>query len=319
MSTAVARPGAGASVQAWLQAIGFFRGFLLITFMPAAVAALAVYHETHLFSLARFVWLVIGAWALHVGTNLMNEAEDARTGVDLNNPVNTPFSGGTHVVEEGKLTPDALHRAALAAFAVGLVVFAGFIPVAGLAAFAAAALGGVLGYAYTASPFRLCYRGFGELTVGVVDGPLIALTVSLVQAGRVSPAAMATGLVLGLLSAAILTMNEFPDIIADARCDKRNLVVRLGLARAAVLHGALMCCAFLALLACVAARVLPPATLLGLLGLAAAIPVLRLPKTNLDNIPALTRACGGTIRTQVVTWALMCLGLTIAIWRGGAA
>ena len=239
--------------------------------------------------------------------------------MDLNNPIVTPFSGGTHVVEEGKLTPDALHRGSLLAFGLGMAVFATFLPLVGWPAFACAAAGAALGYAYTAPPFRLCYRGFGEFTVAVVDGPLIALTVCYTQTARFSPGALATGLVLGLLASAILTMNEFPDIVVDRRGNKRNLVVPLGLPRAAILHSALLLAGFALLIVVVLLGALPRACVFGLCGLASAIPVMRIPKTDLENVDALTRACGGTIRTQMLTWLFMCTGFVWALWQGGAA
>lgn len=317
MTTAV-RPVRGrARLQAWLQATGFFRGFLLITFMPAALAALAVYEDAGVFSLGRFAAMMLGAWLLHMGTNLMNEAEDARTGVDLDNPVETPFSGGTRVVAQGKLTPAALHRGALAAFGLGGLVFLAFVPVVGWPAFGVAALGGALGYAYTAPPFRLCYRGLGEATVGIVDGPLIGLTVSYTQIGRFSLPALATAVVMGLLAMAVLTMNEFPDYEADRRYGKRNLVARFGLRTGARLHAAWTALAYGALALAAGTGVLPWPTLLGLLGALSFVAVRRLPLTNLADVPSLTRACAGTIRTQVVTWLCMCGGYTIVLATAG--
>lgn len=301
----------------WLQATGFFRGFLLITFMPAALAAFAVYAETATFSLLRFALMMVGAWLLHMGTNLMNEAEDGRTGVDADNPVKTPFSGGTHVVAEGKLTPDDLQRGSLRAFALGLLLYGACVPLFGWTAFGIAVVGGALGYAYTAPPMRLCYRGLGELTVGLVDGPLMGLVVCYSQLGRFSSGALATSTVMGLLAMAILTMNEFPDIDTDRRHEKRNLVVRLGLARAQWLHVAVSVAGFGVLCAAVAAHLLPAPALLGLLGVVSAAVVFRIPRTSLENIPAMTAACAGTIRTQMVTWVGMCAGFAWTVWGPG--
>ncbi len=96
--------------------------------------------------------------------------------------------------------------------------------------------GMALAFFYHAPPLRLAYRGCGELAVGIAYGPLIALGAFLVQTGATDATLAWLSLALGLLIAAFLLINEFPDYRADRAGAKRNLVVRLGRGRAARLY-----------------------------------------------------------------------------------
>jgi 1,4-dihydroxy-2-naphthoate octaprenyltransferase len=90
----------------------------------------------------------------------------------------------------------------------------------------------VLGWSYHGPPLRLAYRGLGELDVVACYGPLIALSTYLVLAHRLSWEVFWLSIPLGLIIAAFLWVNEFPDYLADRAHGKRNLVVRLGRKRA---------------------------------------------------------------------------------------
>ena len=86
---------------------------------------------------------------------------------------------------------------------------------------------------YHAPPFRLSYRGLGEMAVAVSYGPLVTAGTYLVQRGTIPTGIVLLSLPLGVLIAAFLWINEFPDYTADALSGKRTLVVRLGRAGAA--------------------------------------------------------------------------------------
>ena len=82
----------------------------------------------------------------------------------------------------------------------------------------------------------------------LVYGPLIALGTYLVQRGGASAEVLAVSLPLGLLVAAFLWVNEFPDYAADRASNKRNLVVVLGRRRARFVFSALVAVAYFGIL-----------------------------------------------------------------------
>ncbi len=98
---------------------------------------------------------------------------------------------------------------------------------------------------YHAGPLRLAYRGWGEAAVALCYGPLIATGTNLVQRGRISMDVVLASLPLGLLIAAFLWINQFPDYRADRAAGKRNLVVRLGRERASTGFALLVAAALL--------------------------------------------------------------------------
>lgn len=174
--------------------------------------------------------VVLGIFFAEAAKNASGEVFDYDDGVDqaVAPEDRSPFSGGKRVLVDGLWTrPEALRAAAAlwaAAAVCGLAVAAYREPRALLLAL----LGGALAYFYHAPPLRLSHRGLGEAAVALCYGPLIGGGATLVQTGEF-PAAVAILLApLGLLIAAFLVANEFPDFNADAQGGKRNLVVRLG-------------------------------------------------------------------------------------------
>jgi 1,4-dihydroxy-2-naphthoate octaprenyltransferase len=90
------------------------------------------------------------------------------------------------------------------------------------------------------------------------------------QAGRLTPTPLLLSAPAALFIFALVLVNELPDYYQDLLVDKRNLVVRLGRRRAAVLYGAALALAYLALVAGLLLRAIPLAAALFLPTCAAA-------------------------------------------------
>lgn len=213
-------------------------------------------------------WLaltVLGIFLVEVAKNASGEVVDFDSGTDLaiRGDERSPFSGGKRVMVDGLLTRDETVAIAgtcySAAIAIGLVITFFREP----HAIWLALPGGALALFYHAGPLRLAYRGLGELAVALAYGPLICLGTYLVQRGDIAPLPFLLSLPLGLLIAAFLWVNEFPDYRADCLANKRTLVVRLGRAAASRVFAGIFAAAFtlLAVLPLIGA---PPAVLLGL-------------------------------------------------------
>ncbi len=182
-------------------------------------------------------WLAITAIALfcvEVAKNAWGEVIDFDSGTDLAvaEADRTNFSGGKRVMVDGLLTRAQTWTMAGAFGGAALALGAAIVFLREPGAFWIGVVGVVLGWSYHGPPLKLVYRGFGELDVVACYGPLIVLSTYLIQTGSLSSTAFWLSLPLGLLIAAFLWVNEFPDFEADASAGKRNLVVRLGRARA---------------------------------------------------------------------------------------
>ena len=214
--------------------------------------------------------IVVGILGIEVAKNASGEVFDFESGTDLAVAPEdrSPYSGGKRVMVDGLLTRGQTRAVAAAGYGIGIA--------AGLAiaifrepGVLWLGLAGVsIAFFYHAPPFKLAYRGLGELAVGLCYGPGIAIGATWVQRGLVSRDVVLASIPLGLLIAAFLWINEFPDYRADLAAGKRNLVVRLGRPAAARAFAALVSVAIL-LLAALPLLGLPKATWLGL---AAAVP-----------------------------------------------
>ena len=94
-------------------------------------------------------------------------------------------------------------------------------------------LGLGLALAYSAPPARLAWRGWGEVVVGLAFGPALMAgahwLIAAPASGHPLSAAIGwAGLAVGLQTALVLLVNEFPDRAGDRRAGKQTLVVRLG-------------------------------------------------------------------------------------------
>jgi len=178
-------------------------------------------------------WLlltVLGIFAVEVAKNASGEVFDWDSGTDLKVRAEdrSPFSGGKRVLVDELLTRGQTWGIAVGGYL--LAAIAGLCIVGwreervlwfGLAGMA-------LAFFYHAPPFRLSYCGLGELAVAISYGPLVCAGTYLVQRGTIPTGIVLLSLPLGILIAAFLWINEFPDYSADALSGKRTLVVRLG-------------------------------------------------------------------------------------------
>lgn len=197
-------------------------------------------------------WLlltVVGIFCVEAAKNSSGELFDWDSGADqaVAEEDRSPFSGGKRVLVDGLWTRG--QTAAVAAFFYAVAILAGLLIVAlreprvlwlGMAGLA-------LAFFYHAPPLRLSYRGLGELAVGFTYGPLLCAGAYLVQQRALPAWVWFAGVPLGLLIAAFLWINEYPDRHADAKAGKRTWVVRLGARRAARGYAALVAGAYLLL------------------------------------------------------------------------
>jgi 1,4-dihydroxy-2-naphthoate octaprenyltransferase len=262
-----------------------------------------------------FPWGLLGATlvaaaALHVAANTFNDYFDWRSGTDqANAEYFLPFSGGSRAIELGLITESGLLRVALTALAVAALAAVPIVATHGAAVLWFGLAGALSGYFYTAPPLRLvARRGLGEGLIALNFGPLLTGGTVWALTGQVAWADLLLGLPIGLLTTAILWINQFPDAPSDAATGKRHLVVVLGKARARWGYVALMVAAFGTLAGGVAFGVWPAGALLALLALPMAVKASRiLFRHYLDR--RLVAANALTIQLHLVAGLLMAAGL----------
>lgn len=293
--------------------------FLTAIIVPVLLggAWVAMRGAVHPFPWGTFGLVLLGGILLHVAANTFNDYFDWTSGTDEgNNEYFLPFSGGSRSIELGLVTEKGLLAVAvsslLAAGLIGLALLSRAGP--GLLWFGLA--GAFSAFFYTAPPLRLAARrGLGELLVGLNFGPLVTAGVACALTGTVTRGDFVVGLPAGLLTTAILWINEFPDAPSDAKAGKNHLVVTLGLEAARWGYVLLVAAAFGLVAAGVALGHLPAPALLTLLALPLAWRSTRILLRHFRD-RELVKANATTIQLQLAAGLLLTLGLVIQTFRG---
>ena len=285
--------------------------FLSATFVPIFAGAAVV---SMLGFTVSWSWLgltLLGGSLLHIGTNTSNDYFDHKSGTDeLNyNYSNVGLNGGSRSIQMGLITPKGMLTVAITAFTLSAIVGIPLMQKAGISILWLGLIGFLSGLFYTAPPFRFSSRsGLGELIIGLNFGPLMVAGSALVQTGVLLPEAFLVGIPIGLLVAAIVYVNEFPDYNSDKATGKNTLIVVFGPEKARAGYVALIIGAFLSIIILAVNGTIP---ILALTSLLAAYFGIRAIQTlyKYYNDRLLQPANWGTIIMHNVTGALLCIGM----------
>ena len=292
----------------------FWRGLIKVadpkiwiaSFVPMAVGGAIAYAQSGSFS---WYWFMIGLVAvcfLETGKNALNEYADYLSGVDrFVAPHNqTPFSGGKKTITGGLLTLKDNLWIGLTAIFIGCLLGLYIALTREFSVIWFGLAGVFLAIFYSLAPFRLAYRGFGELAVGFTFGPLITTGTYLVQTGSISLLVLLASLPLGLIITNVLWINQYPDFEADLKGGKMNRLVRMGKKRGLNVYAVLFILAYLFLLA----LAIFSKNILWLLPFVSMPPAIRavlVARKHCDNTPLLMEANIKTIHVYQLTGLLM--------------
>lgn len=233
----------------------------------AVGAGLAIGHPE--FSWPWLVALGIAMFCMEVAKNAWGEIYDYDSGTDLRVKAadRTEFSGGKRVLVDALLSRQQTWGIAAGFTLIGLVLGALMVFLREPALLWVGFAGLLLGWSYHGPPLQLAYRGLGEIAVVICYGPLIALATYMLMTGAFATQVIWLSLPLGVLIAAFLWVNQFPDYEADRASNKRNLVVVLGKQRAAACLPMMYALAILGLVVVPLLSDLPRMIWLGLLAM----------------------------------------------------
>jgi 1,4-dihydroxy-2-naphthoate octaprenyltransferase len=216
----------------------------------------------------------------------------------------TPFSGGKKTIVDGILTVTQSAVIGLITMSVAallglyVVFFREFSVIyIGLAGF-------ILAVIYSLPPFKLCYRGLGEIAVGLAFGPLILNGMYVVMTQRFDILPLLVSLPIGMLIVNVLWINQFPDYEADREAGKKNWVVRLGKKKAAKVYAGIFILNYLAVIA-ITIYTSNAIWLLALLTIPKAIQAVKNCFMNFDNIKNLTQSNAATVQIYILSGILL--------------
>jgi len=200
-------------------------------------------------------WLaftVFGIFCVEVAKNASGELVDFDSGTDqaVRAENRSPFSGGKRVLVDGLLSQTQTRNIAVTFFVAAIVAGLTITLFRDSRVLGFGVFGMALAWSYHGAPLKLAYRGLGELAVAIAYGPLVVCGTYFVQVGSFSAPLIHGSMALGLLIAAFLWINEFPDYDADKAAGKNNLVVQLGCETASLVYVVLLTTGYIWLLLC---------------------------------------------------------------------
>ena len=213
----------------------------------AYLADVFVYSGPPQFRMHILLLALLTAVLLQVLSNLANDLGDHQHGTDNDDRV-----GPQRAVQSGAISPAEMKRAmvicALLAFASGCALITAALGVSittlvflllGLLA-----IGAAVKYTFGKNPYG--YAGLGDVSVFLFFGIVGVAGTFFLHARTIHPLVWLPAAAFGLLSTAVLNVNNMRDIHNDAASGKRTLVVRMGSANARIYQttlvvGGLLC------------------------------------------------------------------------------
>lgn len=274
-------------------------------------SALAAWHgSVHIgHSLLAALALIL----LQGSVNVLNDWHDwSRSGID-HATRQTPFSGGSGLLPRGEMEPGAALALGIGTLLAGSAIGLYLAWVAGWPLLVLGVAGALSVVLYTPLLTRI---GLGEIMAGLGLGALPIVGTYYLLTGTFDIAAWVSGIPATLLTYNLLLLNEFPDAEADRAGGRRHMVVVLGKRRARWLYTTVEAGTFASIVAGVAAGVLTPWALLGLIALVPAVRAIRITLERYDSFEGLIPAQGANVQAVLGTNLLMAVGYVVAALLG---
>jgi len=249
------------------------------------------------------------AMLAHAAANVLNDYYDAQNGTDACNVERIfPFTGGSRFIQNGVLTPAQTRNFGFALL-TGVALAGLWLMLRTDFQLAYIGLAGLfIGWAYSAPPFRLNSRGWGELCIagGFL---LIVVGADFVQRRGFSAAPFIAGLSYALLAANLLYINQFPDRNADKAVGKLHWVARLDVPQARWGYVLIVLFAYLWLIMSVAMGGLPMSAFAALLALPLSVKAAHILLRHASEPQQLGGAIKLTIAAMLLHGALLSLAI----------
>ena len=275
--------------------------------VPVLVGTACAVRDTGEWNHGVIVWRALAAMlvslAIQVGTNYANDYSDGIRGTDA------VRVGPVRLVASGLASAKSVKRAALASFALAAVAGLALAAVAGWWLIAVGAAAFLAGWFYTGGPRPYGYAGFGELFVFVFFGLVATVGTTYVQLEKITGLSIAASIPVGLISTALLVTNNLRDIPTDGAAGKHTLAVRLGDRMTRLLYVAMVVAVFIMVMAIAVAD--RPWAAIALVGAAVAVAPVRAVLSGASG-RSLIAVLGATGRTQLVTGALLAIGIAVS-------
>jgi 1,4-dihydroxy-2-naphthoate octaprenyltransferase len=254
------------------------------------------------FRLGPALLALVVALSLQVGVNYANDYSDGKRGTDA------VRVGPMRLVGSGAATPRQVLVAAMIAFAVAALAGLGLAAVSSWWMVVVGAVSILAAWTYTGGPIPYGYRALGEVFVFVFFGLVAVVGTTFGQTESLDGLAFAAAVPIGLLSVALLVVNNLRDVHGDAAVGKRTLAVLLGQARTRIAYAGILGVAFACIVGIGVER---PWALIALLAAPLAVPPVRTVLGG-GRGPVLIGSLKATGQLTLATGVLLAVGLALS-------
>ncbi len=185
-----------------------------------------------------FLLALAGILLAHASNNMINDYFDLQSGVDTSEYARAQYA--PHPVLSGMLSEAGLRRAILAVNGLDVIIGVILFLLHGWPVIVFAGLGLFISVFYVAPPLRLKHRGLGELSVGLVWGPLMIGGTYFVTTDTISWPAIVASLPYALLVTTVLMGKHLDKFEADKERGIHTLPVLVGRQTARLLNQGMM-------------------------------------------------------------------------------
>jgi 1,4-dihydroxy-2-naphthoate octaprenyltransferase len=259
------------------------------------------------FSWPLYLLTLIGAILMHAASNLINDFDDVRHGVDSPDVPTARYR--PHPLMEGRLQLQQVRTAAYLLYLLAAVIGIFLAATRGMLVLFLGIIGTAAGITYTAAPLNYKYQALGEFSVFLMWGPLMVTGAYYVQQQAVSADALLISLPFGVLVALVLLANNIRDVVYDRGKGIQTLAIVLGERKGIAVYLGLIVAAYLAV---VVMSVFGPLTIWSLLVLLSTPLAVKLLRQMAHDIPL--DADAQTAKLDTAFGLLLVFSLVVKVW-----
>lgn len=195
----------------------------------ACIIAICIAINNSNFNLINAILATIGVLFAHLSVNLLDDYFDYKLGtVEKRKELKGNIRSGKCIyLENGKATTKELFACASCFGLIALLIGFYLFLQTGMPVIFITLIALILGYFYSAPPFKLSYRGMGEIIVGLMFGPLLMNGIYYCSTKTFDFQLIIISFAIASLVTNILYVHSIMDEKADKAVNKKTLAVIL--------------------------------------------------------------------------------------------
>src|SRR5574344_1272565 len=201
----------------------------ILPYIFACIIAAKNYHIHLMLCILGLVGVVLA----HVSVNILDDYFDWKKGAveEYKKLIEKGLKARTHkcfYLEDGLTTPETVLKVALLMDFVAILIGLYIAKNVGIIVLILAGFAGFLGFFYSAPPIKLSYRGLGEISIGMIFGPLLMMGTYITAGGIFDKTIAYSSVNYGTLIANIAHTHAIMDFPSDIKTEKKSLPTLLG-------------------------------------------------------------------------------------------